>query len=112
MRNGTLVAAMAVLAVACSACSGSSHSSGVGDGASTGVGPVPAIPKPGAAGAGWTVYHGDAEASGVEAAPTRLLPSRAAWSSPALDGQLYGEPLVADGRVVAAGAGGNGLVAS
>ena len=34
--------------------------------------------------------------------PTRLLPSRRAWTSPILDGQLYGEPLVADGRVVAA----------
>ncbi len=33
---------------------------------------------------------------------TKLLPSRRAWTSPVLDGQLYGEPLVADGRVVAA----------
>ncbi len=30
------------------------------------------------------------------------MPSRPAWTSPVLDGQLYGEPLVADGRVVAA----------
>ena len=30
------------------------------------------------------------------------MPSRRAWTSPILDGQLYGEPLVADGRVVAA----------
>ena len=27
---------------------------------------------------------------------------RRAWTSPTLDGQLYGEPLVADGRVIAA----------
>ena len=59
---------------------------------------------PGASGFGanWTTYHGDAEATGVQAADTKLLPSRRAWTSPILDGQLYGEPLVADGRVVAA----------
>jgi outer membrane protein assembly factor BamB len=105
MSKGTLVAAIAVLAVACSACSGSSNS-GPGGAASGSVssspGPVPAIPEPGAAGSGWTVYHGNAEASGGQAAQTRLLPSRPAWTSPTLDGQLYGEPLVADGRIVAA----------
>ena len=53
-------------------------------------------------GSDWTTYHGTAEASGVQAAHTRLLPSRRAWTSSRLDGQLYGEPLVADGRVVAA----------
>ena len=93
MRKGTLAAAVGVLAVVCgSACSGSSHSS--------------AVQHPGTAasgsGASWTSYHGNAEATGVQAAQTRLLPSRQAWTSPVLDGQLYGEPLVADGRVVAA----------
>ncbi|MFZ0379118.1 MAG: PQQ-binding-like beta-propeller repeat protein [Solirubrobacteraceae bacterium] len=53
-------------------------------------------------GSNWTTYHGTAEATGVDAAHTRLLPSRRAWTSSVLDGQLYGEPLVADGRVVAA----------
>jgi outer membrane protein assembly factor BamB len=104
MRKGTLVAAMAVLAVACSACSGSSHSSAASGSVSSSPGAVPAIPGQGAAGFGadWTVYHGNAEATGVQAAQTGLLPSRRAWTSPTLDGQLYGEPLVADGRVVAA----------
>src|SRR6202042_394895 len=40
--------------------------------------------------------------TGVQAAQIKLLPSRRAWTSPVLDGQLYGEPLVADGRIVAA----------
>ena len=53
-------------------------------------------------GSDWTTYHGTAEATGVHAANTKLLPSRRAWTSSVLDGQLYGEPLVADGRVVAA----------
>ena len=53
-------------------------------------------------GSNWTTYHGNAEATGVDAASTKLSPARHAWTSSALDGQLYGEPLVADGRVVAA----------
>jgi outer membrane protein assembly factor BamB len=60
--------------------------------------------EPAAAGPGadWATYHEDAEATGVQPAPLRLLPSRRAWTSPVLDGQLFGEPLVADGRIVAA----------
>jgi outer membrane protein assembly factor BamB len=53
-------------------------------------------------GSDWTTYHGNAEATGVHAAGTALRPDRRAWTSPILDGELYGEPLVADGRVVAA----------
>ncbi|HTW05568.1 MAG TPA: PQQ-binding-like beta-propeller repeat protein, partial [Streptosporangiaceae bacterium] len=110
MKKGTLAAAAAVLAVVCSACSGSSHSSAVQPPSTASVapatGPGTASAGPGGAvsgaGANWTSYHGDAEATGVQAAPTSLLPSRPAWTSPVLDGQLYGEPLVADGRVVAA----------
>src|ERR1700733_9226486 len=99
MRQETLAAAVAVLGVAFSACSGSSHSSAVQH-------PGPASSGLGGAtsgtGVSWTSYHGDAEATGVQAGQVNLLPSQRAWTSPVLDGQLYGEPLVADGRVVAA----------
>ncbi len=53
-------------------------------------------------GSNWTTYHGNAEATGVGAEQSELRPSRRAWTSPTLDGQLYGEPLVADGRIIAA----------
>ncbi len=53
-------------------------------------------------GSNWTTYHGNAEATGLDAAQTRLRPSRRAWTSPTLDGEVYGEPLVAGGRVFAA----------
>ena len=53
-------------------------------------------------GSSWTTYHGNAEDTGVDPAGTVLRPIRRAWTSPSLDGNLYGEPLVADGRVVAA----------
>ena len=118
MRKGTLAAAIGVLAVVCSACSGSSHSPAVRHPGTTSLGPgatasgsvslspaaAPAAPGPEAAGSGasWTAYHGNAEATGVQGAQVKLLPSRRAWASPVLDGQLYGEPLVADGRIVAA----------
>ena len=60
------------------------------------------VPRGSGFGSNWTTYHGTPEATGVHAAHTKLLPSRPAWTSSTLDGQLYGEPLVADGRVVAA----------
>jgi hypothetical protein len=63
--------------------------------------PAP-LPRATGFGSNWTTYHGNAEDGGVDTAGTTLLPPRPAWTSPTLDGQLYGEPLVADGRVVAA----------
>ena len=119
MRRGRLTAAVGILAVVCSSCAGSSPGSAArgsgttrldpggttsGSASSPTTLPVSGRPVPADSGLGgdWTTYHGDAEATGVQSAPTRLLPSRRAWTSPILDGQLYGEPLVVDGRVVAA----------
>jgi outer membrane protein assembly factor BamB len=53
--------------------------------------------------ASWTVYHGNALGSGV-ASPTvtSVDVSTPAWTSPRLDGQLYGEPLAFGGRVFVA----------
>jgi polyvinyl alcohol dehydrogenase (cytochrome) len=128
MRRGRLAAAVGILAALCSACAGSSHGSAAGGPVTTRFGsggtspgsassPSPSGLSPSLStvpagarslsgvagfGANWTTYHGDAEATGVQGADTNLLPSRRAWTSPVLDGQLYGEPLVADGRVVAA----------
>jgi outer membrane protein assembly factor BamB len=50
----------------------------------------------------WTVYHGDAAGSGVSASVTAVDTSTPAWSSPTLDGQLYGEPLVTSRAVYVA----------
>jgi outer membrane protein assembly factor BamB len=50
----------------------------------------------------WTVYHGDAAGLGVSTALSAVTTARPAWTSPSLDGQLYGEPLVFDGRVYVA----------
>jgi outer membrane protein assembly factor BamB len=63
-----------------------------------------ASPRVGAASAGpsWTVYHGNASGSGVAPAVGLLDLASRAWTSPALDGQLYGEPLVSGGSVFVA----------
>jgi len=50
----------------------------------------------------WTVYHGDAAGRGI-AGPTATVDTKTrAWTSPVLDGQIYGEPLVSSGRVYVA----------
>ena len=50
----------------------------------------------------WTVYHGDLAGSGVARSVPGVDTSARAWTSPALDGELYGEPLVSGGRVFVA----------
>jgi outer membrane protein assembly factor BamB len=48
------------------------------------------------------VYHGDPAGSGVSAAAGRVDTGSRAWTSAALDGEIYGEPLVSAGRVYVA----------
>jgi len=50
----------------------------------------------------WTVYHDDLAGSGVAAGVGSVDTSVRAWTSPTLDGQLYGEPLVFGNRVFVA----------
>jgi outer membrane protein assembly factor BamB len=51
----------------------------------------------------WTVYHGDPAGRGVAAAaPGPVDTTASVWATPALDGQIYGEPLVLAGRVYVA----------
>ena len=66
----------------------------------------PTASRAGAAGSGastdWTVYHGDPLGSGVDTSGVTFSPPVPAWTSPTLDGQVYGEPLEATGRVFVA----------
>jgi outer membrane protein assembly factor BamB len=52
--------------------------------------------------AGWTVYHGDPDGDGAVTGVASVDTSAPAWSSPTLDGELYGEPLVSGGHVFVA----------
>ena len=46
------------------------------------------------------MYHHDGLGSGTDPTSTDLTPTTPAWTSAALDGAIYGEPLVQAGRVV------------
>ena len=50
----------------------------------------------------WTVYHGDPLGTGSDTSGVTFSPPNFAWSSAVLDGQVYGEPLEATGRVYVA----------
>jgi outer membrane protein assembly factor BamB len=66
-------------------------------------GPAAAAVSPGpAGGTAWTVYHDGPAGTGVAPDVTSVNTTSRAWTSPALDGQIYGEPLVFDGRVYVA----------
>jgi outer membrane protein assembly factor BamB len=50
----------------------------------------------------WTTYHANSLESGIAPSTATFTRPTLAWTSPALDGQLYGEPLVEGSRVVVA----------
>ncbi|HWD51534.1 MAG TPA: PQQ-binding-like beta-propeller repeat protein, partial [Acidimicrobiales bacterium] len=50
----------------------------------------------------WTVYHQDPAGTGVVTSAATVNTSRPAWTSPTLDGQIYGEPLASGGQVFVA----------
>ena len=56
----------------------------------------------GAIDAAWPTYHLDPLRSGNDTAGPALNPASPAWTTGALDGQIYAEPVVAAGRVVVA----------
>jgi outer membrane protein assembly factor BamB len=71
---------------------------GVGGGSAY-AGPLVHAP---AGSAAWTVYHDDPAGTGVSAPVSAVATKARIWTSPALDGQVYGEPLVYAGRVYVA----------
>jgi polyvinyl alcohol dehydrogenase (cytochrome) len=54
------------------------------------------------AGTSWPTYHGDLSRSGVDASEASLSPIKAAWSAPLDGAEVYGQPVVAQGRVFVA----------
>ena len=60
------------------------------------------LSPPPAGSSSWPVYHGDPAGTGAAAPVTAVHTGAAVWASPAVDGQIYGEPLVSAGRVYVA----------
>jgi len=86
-------AALAVLAV--TTCTGIGVSAPASDAATT---PAPhAVPA-----SSWPTFDQNGLRTGVDASGVSFSPAQPAWTSPVLDGDLYGQPLVATGRVYAA----------
>jgi outer membrane protein assembly factor BamB len=54
------------------------------------------------AGAQWVTYHADSNRSGVDNSEPSLTPLRVAWSNQLDGAAVYGQPVVADGRVFVA----------
>ena len=52
--------------------------------------------------ADWPVYHGDPAGSGAGPSGLEVADLRARWTSPVLDGAIFGEPLVENGAVYVA----------
>ena len=55
-----------------------------------------------AAGSDWPVYHGNPLGSGVAAGSSSFHGAKVAWTSRALRGQIFGEPLVEGNEVIVA----------
>ncbi len=71
---------------------------------SLGAGPASAaiLPSPAAGASSWTVYHDDPAGTGIAGPVSGVDTNAPVWTSPALDGQIYGEPLIDAGRVYVA----------
>jgi outer membrane protein assembly factor BamB len=70
--------------------------------AACGAAASPARPPAATAPAAWTTYHADGARSGVDTTSPPLGTPRVLWRSPALDGDVYAEPLLAGGHVIVA----------
>lgn len=55
-----------------------------------------------AANGDWTTYRGDPARSGFDSSSTGSLPFTAAWTSPNLGGDIWGQPVIHDGLVIVA----------
>jgi putative pyrroloquinoline-quinone binding quinoprotein len=93
-RRGLVPGAFSATAVAVTAVLGALAPGGAPAAAAAASGPGP--------GGNWTVYHHDLAGSGKAGPVTTVHTGRRAWTSPQLDGVLFGEPLVWSGRVYVA----------
>lgn len=95
---GAVTAGVGTLSGALAGCGGGAGPVARGPGSGSGpLGRTAASADP-----GWFTYHHDAAHSGTNRSTPALLPAHPAWTSPKLDGEIYGEPLGADGMVFVA----------
>ncbi len=116
-RRFRMLAISALCAATASACAGSRRPSvraGGGTSTTIGAGAPTVTTAPGASAstaspgpsvttsAGWTTYQQDPGRSGIDATSPPAGAIARQWASPTVDGAIYGQPLLASGRVVVA----------
>jgi hypothetical protein len=89
---------LALTAVAATACPGAAAQA---DGTPRSTADTKVTPRT-AADSSWTTFDQNGLRTGVDPSGASFTPAAAAWTSPVLDGALYGQPLVTAGRVFAA----------
>ncbi|HLY83813.1 MAG TPA: PQQ-binding-like beta-propeller repeat protein, partial [Acidimicrobiales bacterium] len=95
--------AVAVVSASCSSTSKPLSSPASSSGTPTSTAATAPSATPSGAGASWTTYFHDAGRSGVAAdGPAEAASVHQQWSSPALDGKIYAEPLLVGSRVIVA----------
>lgn len=97
VRVAVVALAMALLVAACSSGGSNSDNPTVGGPTPTTAAPTSPTDTSGA----WPTYHHDAARTGVADDQAAIGQVHKAWQSPALDGDIYGQPLVAGGHVIA-----------
>jgi outer membrane protein assembly factor BamB len=99
VRAALRLAALVALTVA--VVPGAAVSAGTGRSDPAAVPGAGTLPKA-VADSSWPTYDQNGLRTGVDASGASFSPAVAAWTTPALDGSLYGQPVVATGRVYAA----------
>ena len=101
MRLRLLVPVALVLFFGMAGCTGAFGARGSGPGDPPTAGATPARHSA-VTPSTWTTYNQNGDRTGVDASGSSFSPATPAWTSPTLDGQLYGQPLVDTGRVFVA----------
>ncbi len=102
-RRRASVLALAVLAAACGANHRPPTPSSSTARTTTTTPPSSSTPTTAPTAAAWTTYGGNFDRTSSDASsPAVTTPPTPAWTSPALDGAVYGEPLVFDDQVLVA----------
>ncbi len=94
LRSHPLLAGLIALGATAGA-AGAAGAAGLGD-------PIAAAASGPVGPSSWTVYHDGPQGTGDVAGVGSVDTSARAWTSPTLDGEIYGEPLSFDGRVYVA----------
>jgi outer membrane protein assembly factor BamB len=110
MQRAVRLAFVAVIVAGLGACSSSSGRSGSPSpssvpptGGTSTAGGIPTTPETNTSGAHWTTYDGDTARTGLASdGPARAGSVRKLWTTPALDGDVYAQPLLIGNEVIVA----------